>query len=227
MNMEWDQAAEMIDKIEVVASKNNELVKVKDVPECYQCVGVGTDAAVFRSTKAPEFAFKVFSHIKLEKMEMEKRVYDVLGDTSFFPRYYGSGENYLVLSYEDGLTLYDCLIKGIEIPKRAIEDVEEARAYAKSKGLNPRDIHLRNILLHNGRAKLLDVSEYMKQGNDTRWECLKAGYMEYYYLLSGKPIPVWILETVRKWYNQCEPEFFNEQEFIHKLFKLFKLENNT
>src|SRR5690606_26217314 len=47
----------------------------------------------------------------------------------------------LVLSYEEGKTLFDCILEGIHIPEQVIQDVEEAREYARSKGLNPRDIH--------------------------------------------------------------------------------------
>ncbi|MCB8817474.1 RIO1 family regulatory kinase/ATPase domain-containing protein [Desulfosporosinus shakirovi] len=87
--------------------------------------------------------------------------------------YYGRGFDFLVIRFEEGITLYDCLLKGIHIPKQVIEDVDNAINYVLGKGLNPRDIHLKNILLQEGKAKLLDVSEYMKPGNDKRWEYLK------------------------------------------------------
>ena len=70
-------------------------------------------------------------------------------------------DNYLVLSFEEGITLYDCLLQGIPIPKQAIKDVDDAREYVRQKGLNPRDIHLKNVFLQNGRAKIIDVSEYV------------------------------------------------------------------
>ena len=61
------------------------------------------------------------------------------------------------------MTLFDCVLQGIHIPEQVINDVEDAREYVRNKGLNPRDIHLKNILLQNGRAKILDVSEYISQ----------------------------------------------------------------
>jgi hypothetical protein len=221
--MSWDFIAEHIKKLNVVSNDKNELVTVKDIPNELQCVGVGTDAVVVRSLDAPRYAFKVFSDDKLGKLEIEKNVYEKLGQSNYFPIYYGRGSNFLVLSYEKGLTLYDCLLKGIHIPKQAIEDVDHAIAYAVCRGLNPRDIHLKNILLYNGRAKLLDVSEYMKHGNDYRWHYLKQGYHENYHLIDGKAIPFWIVESVRKWYNQTQPDLFHFQDFVRRLKKLFRI----
>ncbi|WP_162927771.1 hypothetical protein [Bacillus sp. Y1] len=55
--------------------------------------------------------------------------------------------------------------------------------------MNPRDIHLKNILLQNGRAKVINVSEYMNKGNDHRWEDLKKAHDEFYPLIAGKAVP--------------------------------------
>jgi len=207
--MKWDHLAEAIKQIEVVANRENELVKVKQIPNQLECIGIGTDAAVFRPIEEPKLALKVFSPDKIEKVKIEQQVYSYLGESLYFPTFYGNGTNYLVLSYEEGLTLYECLAQGIPIPQQAIKDVDEARKYAQNRGLNPRDIHLKNILLYKGRAKLLDVSEYLKQGNDYRWEYLKRGYEEYYDMIRGKPIPYWVMDMVRKRYNQSSPTPFH------------------
>ncbi|UTW70440.1 hypothetical protein KHA80_08265 [Anaerobacillus sp. HL2] len=65
-------------------------------------------------------------------MEMEKKVYEILGESTFSTAvYYGSGSNYLILSYEKGETLYDCLLKVLS--SQVIADVEGAREYALSE----------------------------------------------------------------------------------------------
>lgn len=99
-----------------------------------------------------------------------------------------------------------------------INDVEDAREYICSRELNPRDIHLKNILLQNGRAKVLDVSEYILPGNDFRWEDLKTGYEQYYPLIDGKPVPFWLVETIRKWYNQ-QNKYTSNEDFIKSIAK--------
>ena len=221
--MEWDIAERELSQLKVSSNGKNELVTVKGDSNKLKCIGVGTDAAVFRFLYTPQYAFKVFSNDKLGKLENEIEVYLKLGHSEYFPVYYGRGLNYLVISFEEGITIYDCLLKGIHIPQQVVLDVDNAINYGLSKGLNPRDIHLKNILLHEGRAKLLDVSEYMKPGNDKRWEYLKEGYMEHYHLFDGKALPLLLIETVRKWYNQTRPESLNVQDFVKALIILFRM----
>jgi len=221
--VEWEKAEKELRGVKVSSTGENELVSLKGNSDAFTCIGVGTDAAVFRFLQLPHLAFKVFSDDKIDKKDQEIEVYLKLGRSEYFPEYYGSGSNFLVISYEEGITLHDCLLKGIYIPPQVVHDVDNARHYASKRGLNPRDIHLKNILLHEGRAKILDVSEYMKSGNDNRWQYLKDGYHEHYHLIAGKAIPLWILETVRKWYNQEKSENFNVQDFVKELVTLFRI----
>lgn len=221
--MKWDFAAKELSKVIVISNGKNELVTVKGNLDKFECIGLGTDAAVFRHAYAPRYAFKVFSNDKLEKIELENKVYLKLSNSEYFPVYYGRGFNFLVISYEEGITLYDCLLKGIHIPKQVIQDVDNARDYVLNRGLNPRDIHLKNILLHEGRAKLLDVSEYMKPGNDNRWEYLKEGYNQHYHLFDGKALSYWIIESARIWYNQEKVGSFNVQDFIKEHASLLRI----
>lgn len=165
---EWKNAEKAICGIEVLANDNNEPVTVQGDTQGLHCIGIGTDAAVFLFQETPSFAFKVYTSEALTKKEIEASVYTKLHGSKYFAHYYGSGSNYLVISYEPGITLYDCLLQGKHIPKQVITDVENARDFVRTKGLNPRDIHLKNVLLQNGRGKVLDVSEYVKSGDDQR-----------------------------------------------------------
>jgi serine/threonine protein kinase len=221
MNQEWLAAAQPLTKISISSNPNNQPVTIHGTSEELRCVGVGTDAAVFQSIEAPSFAFKVYAKERIAKIKIEEEVYQRLGHSSFFSTCYASNDQkYLVLSFEEGITLYDCLLQGIHIPEQVIQDVENAREYVRQKNLNPRDIHLKNILLQNGRAKIIDVSEYILSGNDYRWEHLKKAYMEYYHLIDGKTIPFWLLETIRKWYNQRDMQSSNFEEFMKNVLKI-------
>ena len=208
--------------IKVISHGHNELVHVKINSDSFECVGVGTDAAVFRHVDNPHLAFKVFCHEKIYKIDIESSVYLKLNQSDYYPVYHGKGNNFLAISYEEGINLYDCLLKGIHIPNQVVNDVDSAILYACEKGLNPRDIHLKNIILRNGRAKIVDVSEYLSPGNDKRWEHLKEGYHEYYHLIDGIALPHWILETVKKWYNHAHSESFRPTDFAKELTLLFK-----
>ena len=218
MNYDWDIAISSLSKITVTSNPNNEPVSIYGDVEGLKCIGVGTDAAVFQSQSAPTYAFKLYAEDKRDKVKIEANVYSKIEDSPYFSTCFAATDKYLVLNYEEGVTLFDCILQGIHIPEQVVNDVEFARNYVRSKGLNPRDIHLKNILLQDGRAKLLDVSEYVMPGNDFRWEHLKKGYEQYYHLIDGKTVPFWLVETVRKWYNQ-QTNQFKFEEFTKIILK--------
>ncbi|SDM69116.1 serine/threonine protein kinase [Sediminibacillus halophilus] len=219
---EWKLAEQALSQIEVHSTTDNKLVTVTGSMNGLTIAGIGTDAAVFRFHSLPGYAFKLYANEKIAKKTIEYQVYQQLGQNRHFPVCYDAGDRYLVLSYEPGITLYDCLVRGISIPRQLITDVEAARQYVRSSGLNPRDIHLKNILMQNGRAKLLDVSEYIKSGSDYRWDHLKKGYDLYYHLIEGKPVPIWLIDRIRKWYQPGKGQVPAFEEVVMRAAKLMK-----
>ncbi|WP_335871727.1 serine/threonine protein kinase [Bacillus sp. 2205SS5-2] len=220
MRNKWEGATSSLSQIAVSSNLNNEPVTITGVLDDLKCIGVGTDAAVFQSLYAPEYAFKLFAKDKVMKIKAEEKVYQLLGHSPYFSTCFASSHNYLVLSYEEGITLFDCLLRGINIPEQVIRDVEEAREYVQEKGLNPRDIHLKNILLQDGRAKIVDVSEYVNPGNDFRWEHLKKAYEDHYSVIEGKSIPFWLVEAIRRRYNLWNQHFSSFDDFMKVVLKM-------
>ncbi|SHT30949.1 Uncharacterised protein [Mycobacteroides abscessus subsp. abscessus] len=207
----------LLSQIKITSNTENKPVTIHGSAKDLRCIGVGTDAAVFQYIHNPTYAFKLFADDKKGKIQIEASVYEVLAGSSYFPKCYAANDRYLVLSFESGITLYDCLIQGIRIPSQVIQDVENAREYARKNNLNPRDIHLKNILLQNGRAKVIDVSEYINKGNDHRWEDLKKAHDEYYPLIEGKAVPSLLLETIQRCYNNRQSS--SMEEFMKEIFK--------
>ncbi|MGA9174121.1 MAG: serine/threonine protein kinase [Thermoactinomyces sp.] len=203
--------------IRIVASPENELVAVKSVPPVFNVIGRGTDAIVVSHPEFPGVVFKVYANDRIDKKEKEWAVYQKLGDCPFFARCYGYGDHYLILSHEKGWTLYECLERGVAIPERVIHDVKAAMDYARRKGLNPRDIHLKNVLLQKGRAKLIDVSEYLETGQDHRWEHLVEAYYAYYPYIRGRKIPRWLMERVKKAYLHQREKTFSLPSFVQSM----------
>jgi hypothetical protein len=226
MISDWKQAEEALKDVEVVGHENNKPVSVIGFADDLRCIGIGTDAAVFYYPNTPNYAYKVYSDKSLKKKELEAGIYERLKGSRFFPQCYGAGPNYLVLSFEKGVTLYDCLLQGVRVPEQAIQDVEDSRKFVRSQGLNPRDIHLKNILLQEGRGKVLDVSEYIQEGNDNRWEHLVWSYKHFYPLICGVQVPIWILETITSWYNRMDTASFGIEEFSKRVSRLFFGERN-
>ncbi|MFZ0446964.1 MAG: serine/threonine protein kinase [Bacillus sp. (in: firmicutes)] len=221
MKEDWICADKDLSKISISTNPNNEPVSIHGSSDRLNCIGIGTDAAVFQSFEHPEYAYKMYADDRVEKIQIERRVYDILGDSPYFSTCYGSKDDYLVLSFEAGITLYDCLLQGIPIPHQVIQDVDDAREFVRQKGLNPRDIHLKNVFLQNGRAKIIDVSEYVNPGNDLRWDYLKKAYDQYYHLIEGRPIPLKVIEMIRKRYNQRNNDSSTIEDFMSNTYKFF------
>lgn len=199
---------------------NNQLVQIKSVPDGYATIGIGTDAVLLQHPLTPRYVYKVFSTHNVHKMLNEYNAYQKLGVCPFFSRCYHKGTRFLVLNYEEGPTLYECLLKGIPIPEQVIQDVEIACHYARQKGLNPRDIHLKNIILQNDRAKLIDISEYVHPGNDLRWMHLTEGYRRFYHLIKGKKLSERWIEWIKRIYLMQTREQFSVEQFGSKIINL-------
>ncbi|MFD0961602.1 serine/threonine protein kinase [Paenibacillus chungangensis] len=217
----WREAEEALDNIKVEGNDRNEEVHITGYADGLHCIGVGTDAAVFVHDKAPNLAFKLYTEEALHKKSREREVYKRLEGIPYFPICYGEGRNYLVISYEPGPTLLDCLLQGIVVPEQVMRDVEEARRLVRERGLNPRDIHLKNVIIQDGRAKVLDVSEYALEGDDKRWEHLVWAYETFYSSIAGKKLPFWLVDSIRNGYNKLDEAGSGLEEFAGRISALF------
>ncbi|MDR6227412.1 serine/threonine protein kinase [Desmospora profundinema] len=218
--MSWEQITSLVNRIDLESSPGNHPVVPRMVPEPLEIVGVGTDAAVVRHPDRWDTVFKVYAPGREQAWADEQKVYKRLGESPWFPVMKGGGPGFLVLSHEKGPTLYDCLTEGIPIPSGVVDEVEEARRFVREKGLNPRDIHLKNVLLQNGHAKLVDVSEYLKPGEDGRWDYLVQAYHRFYPLIRGKRIPEDVLEGIKQTYRECGNHPLSMVEWKRRFFTL-------
>src|SRR5699024_9407385 len=111
MENDWDKAAKSLAKITVTSQPNNEPVTISGNTDKLKCKSVGTDAAVFQSLYVPIYVFKKYAKDKLSKVKEEAYVYEIIGGSSFFPNYFASYDDFLVLSHEEGKTLFDCILQ--------------------------------------------------------------------------------------------------------------------
>lgn len=195
---------EAINEIQLEKKVDSQKINILHIPDSFQVIGIGTDAAVVQHESDSETVYKIFVKEAEWKCEVEYSIYEQLKGCKTYAVCFEKGPNFLRLSYEKGPTLYECLEQGVVINSEVIEEVEQAREYARKQGLNPRDIHLENVIFQDGHAKIIDVSEYRKSGNDYRWEHLVEGYHRFYSLIEGRQIPTLLIETVKKLYKQEE-----------------------
>lgn len=164
--------------------------------------GIGRSAAVFR-IKDTRLVIKVFfpdyAHIAVE----EAVIYRTLEGVSHFPRLYEVGQNYIVIDYIEGMTLFECLTEGIWIDSEYIEQIDEALIKARQLGLTPSDVHLRNIILGpEGRIYLIDLARF-RQGQhvDHQWEDLKRMYRLYRHRFVPKRYSARLLNSIAYFYR--------------------------
>lgn len=61
------------------------LVNIIGDVEGLNCIGTGTDAAVFTYDGLPQYAFKMYSDHALDKLENEKQVYEQAQRSAILP----------------------------------------------------------------------------------------------------------------------------------------------
>lgn len=143
-------------------------------------VGAGRSAFVFKlddEEKVIKVYFPEFSHLAQEEADIYRELHDI----PYFPKIYEHGNDYLVMDYIRGKTFYDCLVEGVVVTEEMINKVDVALDMARGKGLNPSDIHLRNMILTpDGDVKLIDVVRFRQKKDCMQWQDLKKAYYFYY-----------------------------------------------
>ena len=161
----------------VIISAKNRLLHYD---ESLTLIGTGRSAFAFlikSSNKVIQIFFPNFTHIAQEETE----IYKTLQDVSYFPKIYDNGDNYIVIDYIDGFTLFECLQKGNAITTWHINEIDKALSLALSRGLNPSDIHLRNIMITTkNEIKLIDVARFKQAKECNQWHDLKLAYRHFY-----------------------------------------------
>jgi len=151
-------------------------VRVENLPCPWAVVGCGNYAAVFLHPDHPSLVVKVYAQGREQGIALEAEVYRRIGRHPALSECFHVGSNYLVLRRLYGVTLYDCVRQGITIPAQAIADIDAALSYARQRGLYPHDVHGRNLMLHQGRGFLVDLSDFLNPEPCRAWQDLRLAY---------------------------------------------------
>lgn len=184
----------------VVIDNKNRLIRYDDALEL---VGTGRSAFVFK-VKGSNRAIKVFFPEFISIAKEEAEIYRVLQNISYYPMMHDSGLNYIVIDYIEGLTLFECLTRGKSITRAHIKEIDYALSLAADQGLNPSDIHLRNIFITaDGEIKMIDVARFRQLKHCRQWHDLKRAYGQYYRKrFFPKKIAAWQLNLIAFLYKK-------------------------
>ena len=178
-------------------------VVVRQLPPDWQLLGTGNYAAVLAHPDYPAWVVKIYAPGR-PGLPAEQEVYRRLGSHPGFSECFYAAETFLVLKRLRGITLYDCLHRGVKIPPRVIQEVDAALAHARSQGLHPHDVHGRNVMICEGCGVVADVSDFLEVETCTAWDDLKRAYRWVYRpILSRLPlrVPYVVLDGVRASYR--------------------------
>lgn len=164
----------------VFKNRKRRSIRVESFHEDLEHIGTGRSALVFKikqSNKVIKVFPERFQHIAIE----EATIYKKLTHIAFFSRVYDTGKNYIVLDFIEGETLFECLNKGIKIEEQQVLTIDRVLKSAREAGLNPSDIHLRNIILTKDKGiKIIDVARFRQKKDCRMWKDLKRAYFQYY-----------------------------------------------
>jgi predicted Ser/Thr protein kinase len=178
-------------------------VEVVHKDAALEFIGAGRSAFIFK-IQSTDKVIKVFFPPYTSIAKEEAKIYETLQGNTYYPAMYEAGSNYLVIDFIAGDTLYECLSKGIPITKESITEIDAALKVARLKGLNPSDIHLRNIFITNeGNIKIIDVARFKQTKDCTQWSDLKKAFYKFYCTpFFPKKIPVFILNIIAALYKK-------------------------
>jgi hypothetical protein len=109
-------------------------------------------------------------------LEQEAEVYQRIGCHPAFSQCFHVHDRYLVLRRLRGVTLWDCLRRGLRIPLQAIHDIDAGLVHAVSRGLHGHDMHGRNLMVHRGRGLIVDISDFLNPEPCRAWQDLRWAY---------------------------------------------------
>ena len=160
-------------------------------------IGTGRSAYVFK-IRDKNLALKVYFPSRKRIAFKEATIYRQLQHINYYPTLYDGGTNYIVIDFIEGYTLFHCLQRGIFVPERKFKEISKALKMAMEVGLNPADIHLKNIILTpNKEVKVIDVARFMQKEKDNQWKDIEKAYFNIYLKpYFPKKIPTFILNFI-------------------------------
>ncbi|MBD2432667.1 MULTISPECIES: serine/threonine protein kinase [Fischerella] len=208
---------ELIPKLQIESIDPHDPVKISYLPHPWQQLGAGNYAAVVYHPDYPNWVVKIYAPGR-PGFEEEVEVYRRLGYHPAFSECLYAAEGFLILKRLHGVTLYDCIHRGLRIPKQVIKDIDEALDYARKRGLYPHDVHGRNVMMYHGRGLVVDISDFLQEEKCSKWNNLKRAYYWLYRPIFSPlriRLPYFVLDIVRKSYrffgklkNSCDRIFY-------------------
>ncbi|MEA5581784.1 serine/threonine protein kinase [Nodularia harveyana UHCC-0300] len=194
---------QLLPSLQIASIDPHNPIQVNYLPQPWLLLGTGNYAAVVYHPDYPESVVKIYAPGR-PGYEEEVEVYNRLGSHPAFSECLYAKDNFLLLKRLYGTTLYDCMHLGLPIPKQVIQDIDAGLEYAQRQGLYPHDVHGRNVMMHQGRGLVVDISDFLHVESCSKWNDLKKAYYWFYlpllYPLRLR-VPYSVLNIIRRSYR--------------------------
>jgi hypothetical protein len=194
---------ELLPNLQIESVNPRDPVEVRHLPKPWKLLGKGNYAVVVYHPEYPDQVVKIYAPGRPGFFE-ELKVYRRLGSHPAFSECLYAKQGFLILKRLYGVTLYDCIQRGVRIPKQIIQDIDQALDYARKRGLYPHDVHGRNVMMYQGRGLVVDISDFLHKETCSKWDNLKKAYYWLYRPILSPlriRIPYFVLDVVRKSYR--------------------------
>ncbi|PNJ91289.1 serine/threonine protein kinase [Cylindrospermopsis raciborskii S07] len=192
---------------------------VHHLPPPWELIGTGNYAAVVCHPDFPDVVVKIYAPGR-PGFDEELEVYNRIGSHPAYSQCFYAYNGLLVLKRLFGVTLYDCLNRGLRIPVRVIKDIDRALDYARSRGLFPHDVHGKNVMMFEGRGLVVDISDFLHEDKCSKWEDLKKAYyliyLPFFYPFKLR-VPYSLLNQIRQSYRFISSFSGKILQFLKKL----------
>lgn len=189
---------------QLLSVDEHEPVRVTALPAPWQLLGCGNYAAVVTHPDFSHFVVKRYAPGR-PGLNEEAAVYARLGDHPAYSSALHVGADYLILRRIHGKTLWQCCLDGTPISRQCIADIDAAMAWAAQRQLSPHDVHAKNVMQHEGRGYIVDISDFYKTGPCQRWSDFRKVYDWLYVPLlldDPAPLPLWLMNGLRRCYRK-------------------------
>ncbi|MGE7781089.1 protein kinase domain-containing protein [Peribacillus sp. NPDC097264] len=197
---ELSQYYRLAQSVKIANDKNHTLIEADD---SLSLIGKGRSAYVFR-IQDTDLALKVFFPAHTHTAKIEADIYRAVQHIEYYPTLFDAGERYLVIDYIEGHTLFEHLTMGIPVTEEKVKEIDHALNLARKVGLNPSDIHLRNILITSDKkVKIIDLARFRQTKSCKQWHDLKRVFHLFYRRpYFPKKIPTFILNSIAAIYKK-------------------------
>lgn len=159
-----------MEQFKSIVGRTKGTIKITDLKR-YKLIGKGADGSVFQID--PDRCVKVFQSIETKALEL--KALQAGQSSSYIPKLYEDGFNYIVMEYVNGISLPQYLKKEKQLPKQIVAKILAMLVELKVIGFERCDTEVRHILFDEDmEVRIIDMKRAFDSVRTTPTKLLKG-----------------------------------------------------